>query len=126
MPLASIGTTIIDLFLCGAPSEVLASKQHQSAFIALVIHILLPLMTKSSPSRRAVVLSAATSEPPPGSLTPKQPTTSPAIDGARKFRLSSSEPKRAKAGVHISVCTPIAIGTPPQCAAPKASAITME
>ena len=45
MPGASIGTTIRLLFLCGGPSLVLASRQHQSAFRPLVIHILLPLIT---------------------------------------------------------------------------------
>ena len=45
MPLASIGTMISDLLLCTGPSDVLASRQHQSACMALVIHILLPLMT---------------------------------------------------------------------------------
>src|SRR5690606_5960090 len=114
MPLASIGTQINDLFLCGGPSDVLASRQHQSAFMPLVIHILVPVITRSSPSGRAVVLTAATSEPPPGSETPRQPTASPAMEGARNARLSSSEPKRLSAGVHMSVCTPIAIGTAPQ------------
>ena len=51
---------------------------------------------------------------------------SPAIDGARNSRRSSSEPKRASAGVHMSVCTPMAIGTPPQLQSPSASAITIE
>ena len=51
---------------------------------------------------------------------------SPAIDGARNSRRKSSEPKRASAGVHMSVCTPIAIGTPPQLHSPSASAITIE
>ena len=37
------------------------------------------------------------------------------IDGARNSARSSSEPKRASAGVAMSVCTPIAIGMPPQC-----------
>ena len=45
MPGASIGTMISDLFLCAAPSLVLASRQHQSACMPLVIHILEPLMT---------------------------------------------------------------------------------
>ena len=31
-------------------------------------HVLLPLITHSSPSRRALVISAAASEPAPGSL----------------------------------------------------------
>ena len=39
---------------------------------------------------------------------------------------SSSLPKRASAGVAMSVCTPMAMGTPPQLASPSASAITIE
>ena len=34
-----------DLFLCEGPSEVLHSRQIQSAWVPLVIHILEPLMT---------------------------------------------------------------------------------
>ncbi len=45
MPGASIGTTMSDLLRCGAPSEVLASRQHQSALRPLVIHIFEPLIT---------------------------------------------------------------------------------
>ncbi len=45
MPFASIGTAISDLFWWTAPSDVLASRQHQSAFMPLVIHILVPEMT---------------------------------------------------------------------------------
>ena len=52
-----------------------------------------------------------------------QATASPAIAGARNSRRTSSEPNRASAGVAISVCTPIAIGTPPQVMAPSSSAI---
>ena len=75
---------------------------------------------------RANVFSAATSEPPPASLTPMQLTMSPAIAGARYCLRSSSLPKRASAGVAMSVCTPIDIGTPPQSQYPSASAITIE
>jgi hypothetical protein len=56
----------------------------------------------------------ATSLPAAGSLTPMQPTMSPAMAGTRNSRRNSSLPKRASAGVHMSVCTPMAIGTPPQ------------
>ena len=62
----------------------------------------------------AVVLIPATSDPAPASLTPKQATTSPAIVGLRNSFRNSSDPNVASAGVAISVCTPIAIGTPPQ------------
>ncbi len=56
----------------------------------------------------------ATSDPAPGSDTPMQPTASPLIAGARNSRRSASEPKRASAGVAMSVCTPTAIGIAPQ------------
>jgi hypothetical protein len=39
MPGASIGTTIRLLFLCEGPSDVFASRQHQSAIKPFVIHI---------------------------------------------------------------------------------------
>ena len=83
MPGASMGSTIRLLLRWAGPSSVLASRQHQSAFRPLVIHILVPLMTQSPPSARAVVLMAATSEPPPGSLTPRQATMSPRRVGAK-------------------------------------------
>ena len=70
-----------------------------------------------------MVLIAATSEPAPGSDTPMQATASPAIAGMRNSERTSSEPNRASAGVAMSVCTPIAIGTPPQRMAPSSSAI---
>ena len=72
-----------------------------------------------------MVLIEATSEPAPTSETPRQATKSPEIDGAKNSRLTSSEPKRASAGVAMSVCTPIAIGTLPQVMLPSSSAITM-
>ena len=68
----------------------------------------------------------ATSEPAPGSETPMQPTASPAIAGARN---SLAQLLGAEAGQRrraMSVCTPIAIGTPPQSTWPSASAITTE
>ena len=51
---------------------------------------------------------------------------SPAIVGLSHSSRSASLPKRASAGVAMSVCTPMAIGTPPQSQAPSASAITIE
>lgn len=69
MPGRSMGTQMRDLFSWMAPSPVFASKQIQSACVPLVVHILPPLMTYSSPSRTAVVLMAATSDPAPTSLT---------------------------------------------------------
>ena len=46
--------------------------------------------------------------------------------GARNSRRSSSEPKRASAGVAMSVWTPMAMGTAPQAHVPRASAMTAE
>mgnify|MGYP003345312773 CR=1 FL=1 len=51
---------------------------------------------------------------------------SPLIDGARNSRFSSSDPKRASAGVAMSVCTPIAMGMAPQATWPKVCAMTTE
>ena len=73
-PLVFIGTTISDLFLWAGPSSVLASRHIQSACAPLVVHILPPLITQSPPTRRAVVLIEATSEPAPVSETPRQAT----------------------------------------------------
>ena len=73
-PLVFIGRQISDLFLCTGPSPVLASRHIQSAWVPLVVHILPPLITQSPPTRRAVVLIEATSEPAPTSETPRQAT----------------------------------------------------
>ena len=66
----------------------------------------------------ARVATAATSEPAPTSETPRHATRSPAMVGARMRSRSSCEPKRASAGVAMSVCTPIAL----ECAASAARA----
>ena len=74
MPLVFMGTTISDLFLCAWPSPVLASRHIQSAWAPFVVHILPPFITQSPPTRLAVVLIEATSEPAPVSDTPRQAT----------------------------------------------------
>ena len=61
-----------------------------------------------------------------GSDALKRQFLAPAIAGARNSRRSSSEPKRASAGVAMSVCTPIAIGIAPQSQWPRVSAIATE
>ena len=104
MPLLSIGTITRDLLNHFPPSfSVLASRQAQSLCIPLVIHILVPLITRSSPFLSAVVLMAATSDPPPGSLTARLVTASPAIAGTRYVSFSFSLPKLTRAGVVQSV-----------------------
>lgn len=52
-----------------ALSSVLASTKYQLATPPLVIHILFPLITQSSPLRTALVLAPDTSDPASGSVT---------------------------------------------------------
>ena len=59
------------------PSSVFAQHEHRSAIGAFVIHIFEPLMTQSPPRRFACVFMLAGSEPPCGSVRPKQPISSP-------------------------------------------------
>ena len=60
------------------PSSVRAHTTATSEIEPLVIHILLPLRTQSSPSRTARVRIEPGSEPESGSVRPKQPIASPA------------------------------------------------
>ncbi len=60
------------------PSSVRAQTIDRSAIVALVIHILAPLITQSLPRRLAWVFMLDGSEPPCGSVRPKQPISSPA------------------------------------------------
>lgn len=87
-----MGTHMRDLLVCGLPWEVLARRHIQSAWKALVIHIFWPLMIKSSPSLLAVVWMLATSDPAPGSLTPRHDTKSPVMLGLRNCSLTWSFP----------------------------------
>ena len=58
----------------------------------LVIHIFVPFSTQSSPSRRARVRMLAGSLPESGSVSPKQPITSPAAMRGSHSCFCSSEP----------------------------------
>jgi hypothetical protein len=55
----------------------------KSARTPLVMNVLAPLITYSSPSRTAVVRIPATSDPAPGSVIPRQPIFSALIPGTR-------------------------------------------
>ena len=72
-PLVSVGTMNPLI-----PSSVRAQMMARSATFPLVIHILVPLMTQSDPSLRALVLIDEGSDPESGSVRPKQPMISPA------------------------------------------------
>ncbi|KAG7281333.1 hypothetical protein CRUP_023484 [Coryphaenoides rupestris] len=54
-----MGRQMRDLLRCGGPSLVLASRHIQSACVPLVVHILPPLTTNSSPFLTALVIMPA-------------------------------------------------------------------
>ncbi len=61
---------------------------------------------------RAVVFMLATSEPTPGSLTPRAAIFSPLSAGSRNSRFCSSVPISLMMGVAIWLCTSSAMFTP--------------
>src|ERR1039457_3248954 len=72
------------------PESVIAHTTAMSAIEPLVIHILVPLITQSSPSRRAEVRIEVGSDPASGSVSPKQPIARPAaISGSQRAFCSS-------------------------------------
>lgn len=84
-PGVSVGTTNPRM-----PSSDRAHTIATSATEPLVIHIFEPLRIQSEPSRRAVVRIPDGLEPKSGSVSPKQPITSPvAIRGSHCSRCSS-------------------------------------
>jgi hypothetical protein len=62
---------------------VAANKMMKSATSAWLMKCLVPLTTKSPPSRRAVVDMERTSEPAPGSVIATQSCRSPRMAGIR-------------------------------------------
>ena len=69
IPGVSIGTKNMVRPLClGTSGLVRVSRITQSASWAMVVHIFWPLITQPSPSRAALVVMAAKSEPWSGSL----------------------------------------------------------
>ena len=76
------------------PSSVSAQTTATSEIEPFVIHILLPWMIQSEPSRRARVRIEPGSEPESGSVSPKQPIASPAAIRGSQSCFCSSEPQR--------------------------------
>ncbi len=70
----------------------------KSARTPEVMKVLAPLTTKWSPSRRAVVRMPATSDPPSGSVTASEPTSSPASVGRTNRSTRSGLPEAARCG----------------------------
>ena len=82
-PVQSRSTMNAEMPLCFAAGSVFAKTSWWSATDAYEIQFFWPLRTYVSPSRRAVVRIAATSEPAPGSVSPKQASFSPRACGTR-------------------------------------------
>jgi hypothetical protein len=98
-PGASVGTRIMEIPRCFlASGSVRQASQTQSASLAPLVKILVPLMTYSSPSRTARVCSDARSVPAEGSEYPMAKFTSPARICGRKVAFCSSEPYRISVG----------------------------
>src|ERR1700758_4457870 len=87
------------------PSSVTAHTIATSATDPLVIHILRPLRIQSDPSRRARVVIDAGSDPASGSVSPKQPTSSPAAMPGNHCFFCSSEPNSQIANIASEPCT---------------------
>ena len=74
------------------PFLSLAQTTATSATEPLVIHILLPLITQTSPSLLQVVAIPPGFEPKLGSVSPKQPILVPAPSAGSHFAFCSSDP----------------------------------
>ena len=83
-----------------------------SATDPLVIHILVPLSTHSSPSRLARVRIPAGLEPKSGSVSPKQPIASPAAIRGSQRVFWSSLPNLQIAYMASDPCTETMLRTP--------------
>ncbi len=94
------------------PSSVAAQTTATSASAAKPIQRLAPSITQSSPSRRAVVLIAAGSLPPCGSVRAKQPMRSPRAIGGSHSAFCSSEPNLEMALMASEPCTETKVRQP--------------
>ena len=87
------------------PSSVRAQTTATSATLPSPIQRLAPSSTQSSPSRRAEVVIAPGLLPPPRSVSPKQPISSPAARPGSQRCFCSSEPNFAIAVIASEPCT---------------------
>ena len=95
-----------------ASSSVRAQTIAMSAIVPFVIHIFAPFRIQSEPSRRAWVRIDAGSEPASGSVSPKQPTTSPVCIGGSHRSFCSSDPHFQIGNIASDPCTETALRTP--------------
>ena len=87
-------------------SGVLAKTVKKSAMPPLVIQIFSPLRIQSLPSRRAVVRTAAASEPAPGSVRQKAAIISPVVSFGSQRAFCASVPKRSRPRMPMELCAP--------------------
>ncbi len=104
-PGVPVGTTKPRMPRAPSSRSVLAHTTATSATEPLVIHILAPLSTQSSPSRRAVVRMPPGSEPKSGSVRPKQPSARPAAMRGSHSCFCSSLPQWWIANIASEPCT---------------------
>ena len=95
-----------------SPSVVRAQTIAMSAIEPFVIHILVPFRIQSLPSRRACVRIVPGSDPASGSVSPKQPITSPVCIRGSHCSFCSSEPQRQIANIASDPCTETALRIP--------------
>ena len=121
-----IGTMIRLLFLCAGALAGVGEQAHpvglqavRDPHLGAVDDVVAAVLPRGRLDRRDVGARAGLGDADAGDHV--------AGDRRREeLAASASVPKRASAGVAMSVCTPIAIGTPPQRMWPSASAITTE
>src|SRR3954454_22439092 len=106
-PGVSVGTTKPLI-----PSSVCAQTMATSATDPFVIHILVPLITQSLPSRLARVRIPAGFDPKSGSVSPKQPTASPAAIRGSHLLFCPSLPNFQIANIASEPCTDTMLRTP--------------
>ena len=90
--------------------EVRAATTTRSAEPPLVMKVLEPLRIQSSPSRTAVVLSAARSEPPEGSVIPIAVSSSPVQNRGSQRCFCSSVVRWTRYGATMSAWMPTQLG----------------
>ncbi len=90
--------------------RVRAATTTMSAEPPLVMKVFEPLMTQSSPSRTAVVRSAARSEPPDGSVMPIAVSSSPVQKRGSHRSFCSSLVRWTRYGATMSLWMPTQLG----------------
>src|SRR6266511_321861 len=108
-PFAPFSITKALMPLCFAAGSVFANTSAWSATVAYEIQFFCPLRTYTSLSRRADVRIDATSDPAPGSVSPKHASFSPFAWGTSQRCLCSSLPYRRSESEFKPTCTEMSV-----------------